>query len=174
MQIDMTYKDFKRFSIKWKVFRQLGAMRWLQFFLFQRILRINGHVPWPVHWSSIVTQPEKIEIDGLRPFLGFMPGMYVQAINGIKIGKNLRTGPGVKIISASHSLNGYSRHEYANPIEIGDNCWLAADVVVLPGVKLGDHVVAAAGAVITKSFSSNCLIGGVPAKIIKELPEYEK
>lgn len=169
----MTDKEFECGKIRWRIFRRLGVKRWLQFFFFQRILRINSHVPWPVHWSSIVIQPENIEINGWTPFLGFMPGMYVQAINGIKIGKNLRTGPGVKIISASHNLNDYSRHDAAEPIEIGDNCWLAANAVILPGVKLGDHVVVAAGGVVTKSFPSNCLVGGVPARIIKELSSYE-
>ena len=120
-----------------------------------------------------MTQPERNEIDGIRPCHGDMPGMYVQAINGVRIGKNLRTGPGVKIISASHDVVDYEKHKSSVCITIGDNCWLAANVVVLPGVTLGNHVVAAAGAVVTKSFPSNCLIGGVPAKIIKELPEYE-
>lgn len=169
----MTYRDFKKFRVQWRIFRLLGVKRWFQFFYFQRVLRINGNVPWPVHWSSIVMQPERIEIDGMRPFLGYMPGMYIQGINGIKIGKNLRTGPGVKIISASHSLSNYDRHDKKDSIEIGDNCWLAADVVILPGVKLGNHVVAAAGAVVTKSFPSNCLVAGVPAIKIKELGEYE-
>jgi len=151
----------------------IGVKNLLTYFIFQRILRINSHVPWPVHWSSIVSSHKNITLKSYRPYLGFMPGQYIQAINGIKIGRNLRIGPGVKIISASHNLNDYDLHDSIDPIEIGDNCWFSADVIILPGVKLGDHTVVAAGAVVTKSFSGNCMIGGTPAKVIKQLKNYE-
>lgn len=169
----MRYDDFKTLKVQWKLFKKVGAKKWLQYFFFQRILRINSNVPWPVHWASIVVSPQKIEIDGLGPPLGDMPGVYVQAMNGIKIGKNLRTGPGVKIISSNHNLLNYAKHDVAKPITIGDNCWLGANSVILPGVELGNHVVIAAGAVVTKSFKGNCVLAGVPAKVIKSLPNYE-
>jgi len=102
-----------------------------------------------------------------------MPGQYIQAINGIVIGKNVRLGPGVKLISANHDLLNFDIHIKNEPIEIGDNCWISATAVILPGVKLGNHVVVAAGAVVTKSFSDNCLIGGVPAQVIKSLDNYQ-
>ena len=150
----------------------LGLKNVFLCFFFQRILRINSHVPWPVHWSSMVIAPEKIQRKSWRPFPGFMPGQYIQAVNGIIIGKNVRIGPGVKLVSANHNLNNFSLHDQAGPIIIGDNCWLSANSVILPGVKLGDHVVVAAGAVVTKSFPENCLIGGVPARMLKPLDTY--
>ena len=82
-------------------------------------------------------------------------------------------GPGVKLISANHDLLNFDIHTKNEPIEIGDNCWISANAVILPGVKLGNHVVVAAGAVVTKSFSDNCLIGGVSARVIKELDDYQ-
>ena len=51
----------------------------------------------------------------------------------------------------------------------GDNCWIGAHAVINPGVSLGDNVVVASGAVVTKSFGNNVVIGGNPAKIIKVL-----
>lgn len=157
---------------KLQVIKFIGLKKIIHYFLFQRILRINSHVPWPVHWSSIVSFPERIERKYWRPYPGYMPGQYIQAINGIIIGKNVRTGPGVKLISANHDLLDFEIHTKSAPIEIGDNCWISANAVILPGVKLGNHVVVAAGAVVTKSFSDNCLIGGVPARVIKELDDY--
>jgi len=170
-------KYFRRF-IRWKFGEAFAAdfmTDWqvLQFFFMQKVLGINRKVPWPVHWSSIVSSPHKIHRKSFRPLPGFMPGQYIQATNEIHIGKNVRLGPGVKIISASHNLCNYDKHDAANPISIGDNCWLAANVVLLPGVKLGNHVVVAAGAVVTKNFSDDCLIAGVPAKIIRILDEYK-
>ena len=52
-------------------------------------------------------------------------------------------------------------------ISIGQNCWIGSKVTVLDGVTIGDNCVVAAGAVVTKSMPANCVIGGVPAKIIK-------
>src|SRR5208337_3689189 len=129
-------------------------------------------VPWPVHWSSVVVGAKNIHLRSpLRP-PGWQAGTYVQAINGITVGENVWFAPGVKIVSANHDLNDFEIHPRVAPVEIGDNCWLAANVVVLPGVKLGNHVVVAAGAVVTKSFPDNCLIGGVPATIIRRLGPY--
>jgi acetyltransferase-like isoleucine patch superfamily enzyme len=54
------------------------------------------------------------------------------------------------------------------PVVIGNDVWICRGAVILKGVTLGDGCVVAANSVVTKSFPSNVLIGGVPAKIIKE------
>lgn len=56
-------------------------------------------------------------------------------------------------------------------IKIGKNCWIGSNVVITDGVEIGDNCVVAAGAVLTKSFSDNSLIGGVPARLLKEIPQ---
>lgn len=155
-----------------KELKYVSVLRRIPYFIEQRILRVNGNVPWPVHWSSIATYPRNIKRKDFQPYPGFMLGQYIQALNGIELGKNVRLGPGLKLIYSNHFLNDYSKHEKAGTIVIGDNCWLAADVIVLPGVTLGNHVIVAAGAVVTKSFEENVLIGGNPAKIIKTLEPY--
>ena len=53
-------------------------------------------------------------------------------------------------------------------IKIGNNCWIGSGAVFLDGVEIGDGCVVAANAVVTKKFASNSIIGGVPAKLIKE------
>jgi len=105
--------------------------------------------------------------------MGHHPGCYIQAKNGIRIGKNVRYGPNVHMISANHSLADYDRHEEGPPIVVGDNCWIGAGSILLASVTLGSHVVVAAGSVVTKSFGDDVLIGGVPAKIIKKLSPYK-
>ena len=143
--------------------RYMSVKECAVYWFFQRVLRINSHVDWPVHWSSSVSFPQRITLKSTFRPPGFVHGNYIQAINGIVIGNNVWIAPGVQIVSADHDLY---------EIEIGDNCWLAANVVILPGVKLGNHVVVAAGAVVTKSFPDDCLIGGVPAKLIKKIGPY--
>lgn len=154
-------------------YRYVGFVQRIPYFIAQRILRINADASWPVHWSSVVFFPENIKRKSFRPYLGFMPGQYIQAMNGIEIGYNVRLGPGVKIISANHDLSDYSKHLPSSPIIIGDNCWIAADAIILSGVTLGDYVVVAAGAVVTSSFDGGVVIGGNPARIIKKLGAYK-
>jgi acetyltransferase-like isoleucine patch superfamily enzyme len=52
-------------------------------------------------------------------------------------------------------------------IKIGPNCWIGSKVTILDGVEIGKGCIIAAGAVVTKSFPSNSVIGGVPAKLLK-------
>jgi acetyltransferase-like isoleucine patch superfamily enzyme len=168
------YYFFAYLLFKKELVDYIGVKNILIYFFFQRILRINSHVKWQVHWSSIVSSPENIKLKYWRPFPGYMPGCYIQAINGIEIGKNVRIGPGVKIVSASHDIYDFDIHTKEAPIIIGDNCWLSANSVILPGVELGEHIIVAAGAVVNKSFrEGNCILGGVPAKIIKKIDNYK-
>ena len=73
----------------------------------------------------------------------------------------------------NHNTNNYEKYIKDPPIIIGNNCWIGASVIILPGVKLGSHVVVGAGSVVTKSFlDTNILIAGNPAKRIKSLGDY--
>lgn len=56
-------------------------------------------------------------------------------------------------------------------IKIGNNCWVGSNVIITDGVEIGNNCVVAAGAVVTKSFPNNSMIGGVPAKLIKTIPQ---
>lgn len=161
------------FSDQKKYIRFLGVKRYLQIFLFQRVFRINSKVPWPVHWSSVVTHPHKIKRASFLPILGHHFGCYIQAKNGIEIGKNVRYGPNVHIISANHDLNDYDKHPKGKPIIIEDNCWIGSGSIILPEVHLEEHVIVAAGSVVTKSFPKNTMVGGIPAKVIKQLEPYK-
>ena len=95
-------------------------------------------------------------------------GCYVQALNGVIINDGTIFGPGVKIISSNHDRTNLDRKIPTRPIVIGSKCWIGANAVILAGVELGDRVVVAAGAVVTKCFPSDSVIGGVPARAISK------
>ncbi|GHP13550.1 maltose O-acetyltransferase [Lentilactobacillus fungorum] len=93
-------------------------------------------------------------------------------VGKITIGKNAMLGPNTQIFSVNHPLDVDERianYEYPGEVTIGDNLWTGGGVIIVPGVTLGDNVIIAAGAVVTKSFGDNVLIGGNPARIIKKL-----
>lgn len=141
-------------------------------FFMQKIIGFNRFVGWPCHFTSKIIAKNNIEL-GSRTFPGWSPGCYIQAKNGIRIGNNLRMGPGVSLVSANHNLDDYDIWDECDPIVIGSNVWLGAGVVVMPGVKIGDNVVIAANAVVTKSVPSNTVAGGVPCEVIKEKSTYK-
>lgn len=143
-------------------------------FIFQRFFRINSDVPWSVHYTSIVEVAEKIKIGkNVRKSFAVSGNVYIQAFNGIEIGDDTIFGPGAKIISTNHDE--VSRKSTTNPpVRIGKRCWIGANAVILPGVVLGDNVIVAAGAVVSKSFPANMVLAGVPASVIRQTKTYQK
>jgi acetyltransferase-like isoleucine patch superfamily enzyme len=150
----------------WKHCAPIQPAIWLANVFFQRGLGINSDIPWQVHFTSTVGGRIKIGKNVWKSF-AVSGGCYIQGGNGIEIGDDTRFAPGVKIISANHSLRNLSQYVASPPVRIGKNCWIAANAVILPGVKLGDNVVVGAGAVVTKSFPDNSVVVGVPARLIK-------
>ena len=90
----------------------------------------------------------------------------------IIIGDHVLFGPRVGVYTANHAADPWERANgacYTKPVKIGNNVWVGAGVHINPGVTIGDNVVIAAGAVVTKDVPSNCLVGGVPARVIRAL-----
>lgn len=140
----------------------------LRYIFFQKIIGFNKLCYWQVHHSSVVTNPENI-IAGIETSPGMMPGCYIQGKGKVIIGDYTQIAANVGIISSNHMLND-SRKHIISEVEIGKYCWLGMGSIILPGVKLGDFTVVAAGAIVTKSFSEGyCVIGGNPAKVLKKI-----
>lgn len=151
----------------------LNSSFWSVFKLFfiQKICRINSKVNWQVHHSTSVLSPENVERG--KNFKSSSKNCHIDGRSGIIFGKNVWLGPSVKIISQNHNLSKYSEYTISDPIRIGNNCWIGAGAIILPGVQLGNHTVVAAGSVVTKKFMGiNQLIAGNPALFKKELPPY--
>lgn len=90
----------------------------------------------------------------------------------VKIGKNCLIAPQVGIYTACHPLEKDVRAsglECGKPVTIGDDCWIGGRAVINPGVTLGDNVIVGSGSVVTKSFPSDTVIAGNPARIIRKL-----
>lgn len=92
----------------------------------------------------------------------------------VKIGDYVMIGPNTLITTVNHPLSPRKRREHigqAKPVTIGRDVWIGGSCTILPGVTIGNNVIVAAGAVVTKDIPDNCIVGGVPAKIIKEIDD---
>lgn len=134
----------------------------------QKVLGYNKNAYWPMHFTSRVSYPERV-FAGIDTSPGYMNNCYIQGYGRIYIGDYTQIAPGVGLISSNHDVYD-SRVQIPAPIHIGKYCWIGMNAVILPGVILGDYTIVAAGAVVSKSFPDGyCVIGGVPAKLIKHL-----
>ncbi|WP_437654744.1 sugar O-acetyltransferase [Sorangium sp. So ce1182] len=107
---------------------------------------------------------------GARSFANF--GLVALDGAPITIGDDVLMGPNVQLITATHPVEPEPRRqrwERGKPIKIGNNVWLGARVVVLPGVTIGDNTVVGAGAVVTRDLPANVLAVGNPARVIRSL-----
>ena len=90
----------------------------------------------------------------------------------VEFGDNVFVGPNCGFYTAGHPIDYKERNkglEYAKPIKVGNNVWFGGNVVVLPGVSIGDNVVIGAGSVVTRDIPSNVIAHGNPCKVKKEL-----
>jgi acetyltransferase-like isoleucine patch superfamily enzyme len=141
-------------------------------FIPQKILRINGRVPWPVHFTSKILYHKRITI-GNRTAPGLNINCYIQGRNGIRLGHNVRIGPGVGLISANHDLDDYDRWPSGPPITIGDNVWIGMHTVILPGITIGDNVAIGANSVVTKNIPSDSIAAGNPCRVLRKKAPYK-
>lgn len=93
--------------------------------------------------------------------------------NDTVFGDNVMTGPDVMVLSGSHNFESTDitmREQGApvrRPVIIGDDVWIGARSIFLPGVKVGSHAIIGAGSVVTKDVPEWAIVGGNPAKVIR-------
>lgn len=92
----------------------------------------------------------------------------------IYIGDFTMLGPNVTIATAGHPILPELRRkglQYNMPVHIGENCWIGAGAIIMPGVAIGDNVVIGAGSIVTKDIPSNVVAVGNPCRIMREVGE---
>jgi acetyltransferase-like isoleucine patch superfamily enzyme len=101
-------------------------------------------------------------------------GLHNTIIGPVTIGSHVNLAQGITVTALNHNFDDSAKRideqgVSTKPVTVGDDVWIGANAVVLPGVRIGSHCVVAAGAVVTKDVPDHSLVAGVPAKIIKEI-----
>ena len=95
----------------------------------------------------------------------------------IYVGDKVMFGPNVTVATANHPIDPELRAkglQYNKDVYIGENTWIGAGVIIVPGVKIGKNVVIGAGAIVTKDLPDNVVAVGNPCKVLREVSERDK
>jgi acyl-[acyl carrier protein]--UDP-N-acetylglucosamine O-acyltransferase len=129
----------------------------LQYFITQKVFRINGKVPWPVDFRSKVIDWQKIE-KGTCSEPGDNMGTYINASGGLKIGNNVLMGPNVIIATTNHYKYDHRKTSKTKGVVIGDNVWIGANCSIVAGTEIGDNVTIGAGCYVRGRIPSNSTV----------------
>ena len=135
---------------------------------YERSIKCKGKIY--VLPNSIMCYPYRISM-GYNVFIN--RNVYITARERITIGDNVLIGPGVVINSGMHKYNDKDKlirdqGHILKPIIIGDDVWIGANTVIMPGVSIGKGSIIGAGAIVKDSIPPYSVAVGVPAKVIKK------
>lgn len=124
------------------------------------------HIRGPFYLKSI--SGGKLEI-GDTCF--FNHNCSITCMNMIKIGSNCKFGNNLIIVDHDHNFKYHNNNEeyISDPIEIGNNVWIGANVTILKGISIGDNCVIAAGSIVRKSVPSNSILYQERKDIMKSI-----
>lgn len=95
----------------------------------------------------------------------------------IYVGDYTMFGPNVTVATAGHPILPELRrqgYQYNASVHIGENCWIGAGALIMPGITIGDNTVIGAGSVVTKDIPSGVVAVGVPCRVLREINEHDK
>ncbi len=101
-------------------------------------------------------------------------GLHNTIIGPVTIGNHVNLAQGITVTALNHNFSDTEKRideqgVNTTPVVIGDDIWIGANAVILPGATIGSHSVVAAGSVVTKDVPPHSLVAGVPAKIIRQI-----
>lgn len=154
------------------------------------VAELNGRYHTPEEICSLLSEiwgQERVEVRMFPPFYTAFgkltkvgKGVFINFgctfldQGGITIEDDVFIAPDVKILTEGHPEEPTLRHTLVTaPIHIGRNVWIGAGAMILPGVTIGENAIIAAGAVVNRDVPANMIVGGVPARELREIRREE-
>lgn len=171
--------------IKDALWSWMYLLKWAENSL-QSLMRVFRYRYWKIRFNTLgvdskiygkitILNPQNVSIgDRVTMNEGVL---FIAKTEPIVVGDDVRVSAGVKIIATGLNVeteSGEGRIHFSAPVNIEDNVWLGAGAIITAGVTIGEGSVVAAGSVVGKDVPAGVLVGGVPAKMIKELKAGKK
>lgn len=159
----------------------------------KKLVSLPSRIIWKIRMLYL-----RFRLGKLGPDSVLYPGVIITYPHNIYIGKEVSVAPNVRLGASSHgSINigdrcaiaygtrivttthdpnvlPVSRVGINKPVNIGEDVWIGTAAIILPGVTIHDGAIVAAGAVVANDVPPDCMVGGVPARLIKKLESREK
>lgn len=170
--IDADFKSYKMvhpflarwsYGENWELFAYMRNLRYLEYYTNKK------QMPWDKlfrawRWLKHRRNCAKMDVD--IPINAVGPGFHLQHRGFRHLNANTRIGKNCEILPLV-LIGNKTPKDQGKPIIIGDNCYISTGVTILGPITIGNNVTIAAGAVVNKDVPDNCIVGGVPAKILK-------
>lgn len=126
----------------------------------------GANISWQasVHPKAKIDYPWNVTI-GAMSSLGARSWTY--ALAPITIGEKTCVGEAVMLLTGTHDIDSPTFALVKKPITIGDGCWIATEATILPGITIGNYAVVGAKSLVCKNVNEQSVVGGNPAKFIK-------
>ena len=186
-ECDMNVKKHIHYLYKKSIFYIRGYMRYMDFqtglipshhirnFIYRRIFLVQMEQKAIIYWGAEIRCHGKLKI-GKGSIIG--DNAILDARCGLILGENVNLSSNVSIYTLQHDhRDPYFRCNTRNKkmsVEIDDRVWLGSNVIVLPGVHIGEGAVCCAGCVVTKDVLPYSVVAGIPAKKVGERPKVLK
>lgn len=169
------FKSFGKKSLIFPTFRLTCGLKYIK---VGSCVRIGRHVEMTAlnYYNGQLFKPEIVIGDGtcIRDY------SQITAINSIRIGNGVLTGPNILITDNAHGASVAKLLDMApnqrplfskGPVIIEDNVWIGAKASIMPGVRIGKGAIIAANSVVTHDVPPYCVVAGIPAKVVKIIRE---
>lgn len=134
-------------------------------FLYRTLFRVHLGRGSIIHWQARFFRPSGVWI-GNDSNIG--NNAFLDGRRGLRIGDRVTTGAEVMFYTLQHNVDSPTFEVEGGPVIVGDYVYIGPRAIILPGVTIGRGAVIAAGAVVTKDVPDYAIVGGVPARFIRE------